>query len=41
MFRTHVADVGLEVETKQDGFAKGARSCAVETQVSLVLLRGS
>jgi hypothetical protein len=38
MFRTHVANVGLEIKTKQDGFTKGARSCAVETQISLVLL---
>lgn len=39
MFRTHVVDVGLEVETEQDGFTQGARSRSVETQISLVFLR--
>lgn len=38
MFRTHVVDVGLEVQSEQDGLTKGARSRAVETQISLVFL---
>lgn len=39
MFRTHVVDVGLEIETKQNGLTQGARSHSVETQISLVFLR--
>ena len=38
MFRTHVVDVGLEVESKQDGLTEGARGCAIETPISLVFL---
>lgn len=40
VFRTHVVDVGLEVQPEQDCLAKGACSGAVETQISLVFLRG-
>ena len=38
MFRTRVVDVGLEIESQQDGVAKSARRRAVETQISLVFL---
>ena len=40
MFGAHVVNVGLEVESKQDSITKGARSGAVEAQISLVFLTG-